>query len=60
MGINHYFSNKLALLEALCISLIEEIHEPKAGGKWQDELEQLRKSYLELWGVQPSVLDYHP
>ena len=57
MAIYHYFSNKSALLEAVTISLIETIYEPKAGGKWQDELKLLCKSYLELLGTHPGLLE---
>ena len=56
MAIYHYFSNKSALLEAVTISLIETIYEPKAGRKWQDELKQLCKSYLELLEAHPGLL----
>ncbi|WP_432473440.1 TetR/AcrR family transcriptional regulator C-terminal domain-containing protein [Amphritea sp. HPY] len=51
------FSNKSELLEAVTISLIENINEPKAGGKWQAELERLCKSYLELLGIYPGLLE---
>lgn len=57
MAIYHYFPNKSALLEALTVSLIEDIYEPKAGGKWQDELGKLCKSYLELLGAHPGLLE---
>ncbi|MEH6578631.1 MAG: TetR family transcriptional regulator [Amphritea sp.] len=57
MAIYHYFSSKSALLEAVTASLVEGIYEPKAGGKWQEELEQLCKSYLELLGSCPGLLE---
>lgn len=57
MAIYHYFSNKAALLEALTVSLIDDIYEPKVGGNWQVELERLCKSYLELLKAHPGLLE---
>lgn len=57
MAIYHYFSSKSVLLEALTISLIEDIYDPNEGRKWQDELEQLCKSYLELLRTHPGLLE---
>lgn len=57
MAIYHYFANKAALLEAITVSLIEAIYEPKDGGKWQDELVKLCKSYLELLETHPGLLE---
>lgn len=57
MAIYHYFSNKSALLEALTLSLIDDIYVPKVSANWQDELEQLCKSYLELLKIYPGLLE---
>lgn len=46
MAIYHYFKNKAALLEAVCISLMGSIHVPSTTGDWKTELELLCKSYV--------------
>lgn len=48
MAIYHYFENKNALLEAITISLINDLYMPQAEHSWQKELMQLAKSYLLL------------
>jgi AcrR family transcriptional regulator len=48
MAIYHYFKNKNALLEAITISLINDVYMPHAENPWQKELMQLAKSYLLL------------
>ncbi|WP_300675249.1 TetR family transcriptional regulator [Desulfoluna sp.] len=48
MAIYHYFSNKNALLEAVTVSLVEEIYKPLGENPWQEELKLLCKSYLKL------------
>lgn len=48
MAIYHYFSSKAALLEAVTVSLVEEIYQPIASDDWQAELQQLCESYLVL------------
>ena len=48
MAIYHYFANKAALLEAVTVSLVEEIYQPAGNDDWQAELQQLCKSYLGL------------
>lgn len=57
MAIYHYFVNKAALLEAVTVSLIEAIYEPKDGAEWQDELAKLCKSYLKLLETHPGLLE---
>ncbi len=57
MAIYHYFSNKSALLEALTVSLIDDIYEPTVDGNWQVELERLCKSYLALLQTYPGLLE---
>ena len=48
MAIYHYFANKTALLEAVTVSLVEEIYKPIASSDWQVELYKLCESYLLL------------
>ena len=48
MAIYHYFSNKAALLEAVTVSLVEDIYKPTGSGDWQAELQQLCESYISL------------
>ncbi|MGI9276140.1 MAG: TetR/AcrR family transcriptional regulator [Endozoicomonas sp.] len=48
MAIYYYFSNKTALLEAVTVSLVEDIYEPSGTGDWQKELTLLCHSYLNL------------
>jgi len=57
MAIYHYFSSKSALLEALTVSLIEDIYEPQEVDLWQGELEALCKSYLELLRQYSGLLE---
>ena len=47
MAIYYYFKNKDALLEAVTVSLINEIHDPKSQ-YWQQEIYELSKSYLAI------------
>ena len=47
MAIYYYFKNKNALLEAVTISLINEIHDPQSL-HWQQEIYELSKSYLAI------------
>jgi AcrR family transcriptional regulator len=56
MAIYHYFPNKNALLEALSISLVEEIYTPNGESPWHEELETLCKSYLQLLAESPGLL----
>ena len=48
MAIYHYFANKAALLEAVTVSLVEEIYQPSESEDWQTELQQLCESYIHL------------
>ncbi|ANU38996.1 TetR/AcrR family transcriptional regulator [Vibrio scophthalmi] len=48
MAIYHYFDNKNALLEAITISLINDIYLPQEDQTWQNELIRLSHSYLRL------------
>ncbi|EAS41981.1 TetR/AcrR family transcriptional regulator [Photobacterium profundum] len=56
MAIYHYFANKNALLEAVTVSLIEAIYEPKDNEAWQIELMALCNSYLSLLQEHPGLL----
>jgi AcrR family transcriptional regulator len=56
MAIYHYFANKNALLEAVTVSLIEAIYEPKDNKDWQTELMALCNSYLSLLQAHPGLL----
>ncbi|MGF1875335.1 TetR/AcrR family transcriptional regulator [Photobacterium frigidiphilum] len=56
MAIYHYFANKNALLEAVTVSLIEAIYEPKGSEAWQTELTTLCNSYLSLLQAHPGLL----
>ncbi len=57
MAIYHYFSSKSALLEAVTLSLIEDIYQPTAEGTWKEELSLLCRSYLELLRNHPGLLE---
>jgi hypothetical protein len=56
MAIYHYFKNKNLLLEALTISLIEDIYTPKADN-WKIELKKLSWSYLQLLKTYNGLLE---
>ncbi|BCS97676.1 TetR family transcriptional regulator [Desulfoluna limicola] len=57
MAIYHYFSSKNSLLEAMTVSLVREIYEPKGEKPWQEELERLCKSYLGLLKDHAGLLE---
>ena len=57
MAIYHYYKNKAALLEAIAVSLIDEIYTPKQDQDWQAELLELSHSYLSLLAKYPGLLD---
>ena len=57
MAIYHYFANKNALLEAVTVSLVEEIHTPTKENPWQEELLLLCQSYLTLLKEHPGLLE---
>lgn len=48
MALYYYFSNKVELLEAVTVSLVEEIYEPAESKYWKNELTKLCISYLQL------------
>lgn len=56
MAIYHYFANKNTLLEAVTVSLIQAIYEPKSTEHWQQELQRLCKSYLSLLSNHSGLL----
>lgn len=56
MAIYYYFSNKNALLEAITISLIEDVYQPEVSHNWKQELEKLCISYLTLLDSYPGLL----
>ncbi|MGR5063180.1 TetR/AcrR family transcriptional regulator [Photobacterium sp. DNB22_13_2] len=57
MAIYYYFTNKQALLEAVTVSLIENIYCPDSTGDWQYELANLCESYLNLLAQYPGLLE---
>lgn len=57
MAIYYYFANKQALLEAVTVSLVEIIYSPQPSGDWQQELEKLCESYLNLLAQYPGLLE---
>ena len=57
MSIYHYFKNKNELLEAMTVSLMNEVYEPQENQQWQAELLRLAKSYLCLLQQYPGLLD---
>ena len=57
MAIYYYFKNKNLLLEAMAVSLVEQIYEPLGELPWEEELEQLCRSYLELLGAYSGLLE---
>ncbi|MDO6541741.1 TetR/AcrR family transcriptional regulator [Photobacterium sanguinicancri] len=57
MAIYHYFKNKEALLEAITVSLVTDIYEPKTNAQWQVELEHLCHSYLCLLAQYTGLLE---
>ncbi|UGA57268.1 TetR/AcrR family transcriptional regulator [Vibrio sp. VB16] len=57
MAIYYYFSNKNTLLEAITVSLIEDIYEPKVNDDWKHELTELSTSYLTLLDNYPGLLE---
>lgn len=56
MAIYHYFKNKNALLEAICVSLISDLDYPQSGD-WQLELQALCHSYLNLLQAYSGLLE---
>ncbi|MFA0085239.1 TetR/AcrR family transcriptional regulator [Vibrio sp. 10N.261.51.F12] len=57
MAIYHYFNNKNALLEAITVSLVEDIYQPRTDSPWKVELEALCISYLGLLNKYPGLLE---
>lgn len=57
MAIYHYYTNKAALLEAIAVSLIDEIFEPTGQASWQDEIIELSQSYLKLLARYSGLLE---
>ncbi|ABV88649.1 TetR/AcrR family transcriptional regulator [Shewanella pealeana] len=57
MAIYYYFKNKEALLEAITISLVSDIYQPKTGGCWQEALTELSLSYLNLLKQYSGLLE---
>ena len=58
MALYHYFDNKAALLEAVTISIMQEIYMPDARNKdWQLELKKLCTSYLNQLSKHPGLLE---
>jgi AcrR family transcriptional regulator len=57
MAIYHYFDNKSALLEAVTVSLMEDVCEPADDGEWQIELRSLCSSYLQMLEQYAGLLE---
>lgn len=57
MAIYHYFANKAALLEAVTVSLVEDIYQPDASTPWQQQLRCLCRSYLHLLQQHSGLLE---
>lgn len=57
MAIYHYFANKQALLAAVTVSLVREIYQPVDNGDWQEELQRLCLSYVQLLKAYPGLLE---
>lgn len=57
MAIYHYFPTKASLLDAISLSLMQNIYEPKAGAVLEVELKSLCISYLKLLHNYPNLLE---
>lgn len=57
MAIYHYFKNKNALLDAMTVSLMNDIYEPTLNEDWEGELKRLCVSYLELLDKYSGLLE---
>ena len=56
MAIYHYFANKAALLEAVTVSLMDELVFPDGDDDWTVEVKALCRNYLELLSSYPGLL----
>ncbi|MEZ8232847.1 TetR/AcrR family transcriptional regulator [Vibrio splendidus] len=57
MAIYHYFKNKNDLLEAITVSLIEEVAQPELNQDWRDNLYRLSVSYLSMLNEYRGLLE---
>ena len=57
MAIYHYFKNKSELLEAITVSLMQEIVEPDEQLDWKDNIYRLSTSYLTILNDHPGLLE---
>jgi len=57
MAIYHYFKNKDALLEAVCMSYLSRIYRPKISNNWELEIKKLVISYIEILRDTPLLID---
>ncbi|WP_135383576.1 TetR/AcrR family transcriptional regulator [Vibrio tasmaniensis] len=57
MAIYHYFKNKNDLLEAITVSLIEEVAQPELTQDWRDNLYRLSVSYLSMLNEYRDLLE---
>ena len=57
MAIYHYFANKAALLEAVTVSLMDELIFPDGEDEWTVEVKALCRNYLELLSNYPGLLE---
>lgn len=56
MAIYHYFPNKQAVLEAVTVSLVNEIYRPERDRSWKENILKLSESYLKLLIKYPGLL----
>ncbi len=57
MAIYYYYKNKAALLEAIAVSLIDEVCASSGQENWQEEVIELSFSYLTLLSDFPGLLE---
>lgn len=57
MAIYYYYKNKASLLEAVAVSLIDDLYLPTEHAPWQEELHALSLSYLTLLGKYSGLLE---
>lgn len=57
MAIYHYFANKSELLEAMAVSIMQDIYMPVTSIQWKRELTRLCYSYLTLLRDHPGLLE---
>ncbi|WP_298439406.1 TetR/AcrR family transcriptional regulator [uncultured Ferrimonas sp.] len=56
MALYHYFDNKAALLQALCLQLFTQLYQP-SGRDFRLQIQRLCHSYLQLLSDYPGLLE---